>query len=165
MIFTRNFFFGSFLSVSLPMLVPVLCTFFLPLMKTWTSLIRSLLGWCSLNFHLRLSMHFLFGGSPSGLPAGPSTGGGGGPARPVGETVVKCAKVSVWPVLIVNGQLIPAPLSIWSPQCTESFANSAWVPIFVQTSLKPSSVKVLPPVMGTHCSIRPGGVLFGFCEQ
>src|SRR3954470_758047 len=115
MIFTRNFFFGSFFSVSRSIPDPATfvfrCTFFLPLMKTWTSLIRSLLGWCSLNFHLRLSMHFLFGGSPSGLPAGPSTGGGGGPARPVGENVVYCEKVWLWPGLTLNVQLRPAPLS------------------------------------------------------
>src|SRR3954465_1460119 len=135
MIFTRNFLFGSFFSVSRSMCEAFLWTLRLPLMKTCTSLILSLLGWWSLNFHLRVSMHFLFEGRPSGLPAGPSTGGGGGPVRPVGENVVKCENVSVWPALTVNGQLRPAPLSTWSAQCTQSFANGACVPIFVQTSL------------------------------
>src|SRR4051812_43595413 len=104
---------------------------------------RSFFGWWSLNFHLRVSMHFLFDGSPSGLPAGPSVGGGGGPVRPVGEKVVKCENVAVWPGPTLKFQLRPAPLSTWSPQWTQSLANAAWVPIFAQTSLKVSSVQLL----------------------
>jgi len=47
----------------------------------------------------------------------------------------------------------------------QALGNGTWAPICRQTVEKPSSVNCAPGVIGNHCSIRAGGVLFGLVEH